>query len=380
MKHPEGFRDNPGMSWRLIKSLYGLKQSGRCWNHVAVAALKRAGLTQSESDPCFFYRKGERKILLTLYVDDGLIAARYAEDIDELLTKLQEDFQLTKSDADSYLGCEIVRDESGIYLRQSGYIRKMMDRFKITRKLSLPAVKNDFVNGDETELQGNDVNLFQSMVGSLLYLASWKRPDISYATNRVAQGMSKPQQRHLQAVERILAYVNFTPNYGLRYKIGRGCGLMEAYSDSDFAEDLESRKSTTGVLLQYAGGSIIWKSHKQHTVAQSTTEAELYALNEAARDIMWAQRLLKSMRDKITPTTLRVDNQAAITLVSDRQYRKSMRYIDTKKLAVIEWIESQFFKVAYIKTAFQKADIFTKPLLKIRFNELVFKLGLNAEA
>src|SRR5260221_971077 len=149
---------------------------------------------------------------------------------------------------------------------------------------------------------------------------------------------------------------------------------MEAYSDSDFAEDLESRKSTTGVLLQYAGGSIIWKSHKQHTVAQSTMEAELYALNEAARDIMWAQRLLKTMRDKTIPTMLRVDNQAAITLVSDRQYRKSTRYIDTKKLAVIEWIESQFLKIPYIKTAFHKAAIFTKPLPEISFNELVFKL------
>src|SRR5260221_2024832 len=131
MKQPQGFNDGSGKAWKLIKSLYGLKQSGRCWNQVAVNALQRAGLTRSKEDPSFFYRKGERKILLTLYVDDGLIAAKYKEDIDELLKKLEVDFKLTKSEPTSYLGCEIVRDDDGIFLRQAGYIRKLMASFNV---------------------------------------------------------------------------------------------------------------------------------------------------------------------------------------------------------------------------------------------------------
>src|SRR5260221_9107614 len=152
MRQPDGYTDGTGQAWHLIKSLYGLKQSGRCWNQVAVNALKKVGLTQSDGDPCLFVREGEQKLLLTLYVDDGLIAAKYPEDIDVLLADLSKEFQLTRSEATSYLGCEIIRSDSGIFLRQSGYIQKMMKRFNVNRKLTIPAVKNEFESGDNTLL------------------------------------------------------------------------------------------------------------------------------------------------------------------------------------------------------------------------------------
>src|SRR5260221_3163145 len=129
-----------------------------------------------------------------LYVDDGLIVAKYAEDIDLLLTKLQNEFQLSKAEPTSYLGCEVVCDEGGIFLRQSGYIKKMMNRFNVTRRLSIPAVKTEFENGDKTELHESEIHNFQSITGSLQYLACGTRPDIAYATNRASQENAKPQQ------------------------------------------------------------------------------------------------------------------------------------------------------------------------------------------
>src|SRR5260221_4901742 len=224
----------------------------------------------------------------------------------------------------------------------------MMSRFNVTRRLSIPAVKAEFENGDKTELHESEIHNFQSITGSLQYLACWTRPDIAYATNRAAQGNAKPQQRHLEAAERILAYVNATSDYGLRYKKGRGRGQIEAYSDADFAEDTDTRKSTSGVLLQYAGGAIIWESHKQSNVAQSTTEAELYAINETARNILWAHRMLKTMTDKVGIITLRADNLAAIKVVSDYQFHKRIKYIDTRYLAVRDWINKGKFKIEYV--------------------------------
>jgi len=89
---PEGFQDGTDRVCKLERSLYGLKQSPRCWNKKFKEMLLRFGLRESEADPCLYYRKEEgRKLLVVLYVDDGLIAASRKEDIDALLS--QREFQ-----------------------------------------------------------------------------------------------------------------------------------------------------------------------------------------------------------------------------------------------------------------------------------------------
>ena len=78
MTQPEGYEDGSGMVCKLLKSLYGLKQAPRCWNVTFTEFLKGQGLEESDADPCFFVRKeSERKLMIALYVDDGLVAATH---------------------------------------------------------------------------------------------------------------------------------------------------------------------------------------------------------------------------------------------------------------------------------------------------------------
>ena len=122
-----------------------------------------------------------------------------------------------------------------------------------------------------------DQSLYQSAVGSLLYLATKTRPDIAYAVNSVARYCSKPTRDHWSAVKRIFRYLKGTSSFGLLYKLSISKDLI-SYSDANWGGDSDDYKSTSGYCFQIGGTVITWRSQKQPCVALSTTEAEYIAL------------------------------------------------------------------------------------------------------
>ena len=120
---------------------------------------------------------------------------------------------------------------------------------------------------------------YTSVVGSLMYAMLCTRPDICYVMGVVSQYQSDPREEHWIAVKHILKYLRRTRDYMLVYS----SGSLEifGYTDSDFQEDIESRKSTSGYVFTFNGGAIYWRSVKQTCVADSTTEAEYVAAFEA---------------------------------------------------------------------------------------------------
>ena len=123
---------------------------------------------------------------------------------------------------------------------------------------------------------------YQGKVSSLNFKANQTGPDISFATGYVARYASNPNQSHMDAVDRIFAYLSSDPGKGIRYS--RKAGLqVSGYVDSDFAGCEDSRKSTTGWIFTLAGGPISWSSRRQQTVVQSTIDAEYIAASEAAK-------------------------------------------------------------------------------------------------
>ena len=165
-------------------------------------------------------------------------------------------------------------------------------------------------NEDEEAL---DQPLYQSVVGSLMYLATCTRPDIAYAVGMLARFSSKPNQSHWTAAKR---YLRGTVNFGILY---RGESGVLGYSDADWAGDADDRKSTSGYMFLIAGGPVSWKSRKQSTVALSTAEAEYVALSTAVQECMWMQRLLSELGNPPDgPTTILEDNQSSIAMAKIR--------------------------------------------------------------
>ena len=118
-------------------------------------------------------------------------------------------------------------------------------------------------------------------------------PDISHAVNVVSRYMANPSKEHWQAVKWILRYLRGTANIGLVYdRVSTDSGSVIGYVDSDFASDLDERKSLTGYVFTLSGSVISWKSTLQSTVALSTTKVEYMAATEAVKEAIWLKGLV----------------------------------------------------------------------------------------
>ena len=120
-----------------------------------------------------------------------------------------------------------------------------------------------------------DPTLYRSMIGSLLYLTA-SRPNIAFSVGVCAQFQAAPKESHLTAVKRIIHYINGTSDYGIWYsRDSNEC--LAGYSDADWAECIDDRKSTSGGCFYLRNNLVSWISKKQNSVSLSTTEAEYIA-------------------------------------------------------------------------------------------------------
>ncbi|XP_053624249.1 uncharacterized protein LOC128683046 [Plodia interpunctella] len=127
---------------------------------------------------------------------------------------------------------------------------------------------------------------YREAVGALAYLMVGTRPDIAYAVGVVSRKLESPSKEDWLRVKRILRYIKGTRCYLIKYKAGHLPGVLEGFSDADHGGDHDTGRSTTGVTCRYSGGVISWISQRQASVAISTTEAELVAASEGARELV----------------------------------------------------------------------------------------------
>ncbi|XP_052723890.1 secreted RxLR effector protein 161-like [Vigna angularis] len=120
-----------------------------------------------------------------------------------------------------------------------------------------------------------DETYYKQLVSSLMYLTA-TRPDMMFVTFLISRYMAKPLDIHLQVAKRALRYLKGTVNYGIYYKTTES-GELLAFTDSDYAGDMEDRKSTSGYVFLMGLGVVSWCSKKQPIVTLSTTEAEFVA-------------------------------------------------------------------------------------------------------
>lgn len=382
IKQPEGFEDGTNKVCKLMKSLYGLKQAPRCWNIRFHEILIELNFAQCTSDPCLYTKKvGDKKILLTLFVDDGLVAASDENLADEFISNLREKLKITTKPANFYLGMEIMQTEGSIILKQEAYTRKLLERFGMAEcnPITTPIDKETIDSGKVTEsIENNEGKSFpyREAVGALAYLMVATRPDIAYAVSVVSRKLESPTYNDWLKVKRIMRYLKGTMSYGLRYRADYLPGVLESYSDADHGGDCTTGRSTTGVVCRYAGAAISWLSQRQASVALSTTEAELVAASEGAREAVWLKRILKDLTTLECVPTLYVDNEAAVRISHNPELHKRTKHIRIRHFYVRELVSAGEIIVLRISTKCQIADIMTKGLARPTFVPLREELGL----
>ncbi|CAN0917319.1 Retrovirus-related Pol polyprotein from transposon RE1 [Linum grandiflorum] len=289
MECPDGYsKGGADVICRLKRSLYGLKQAPRAWFEKFHGTIIQAGFSQSDNDPSMFIRHTEQGIVvLLLYVDDMVVTGSDVDGIQELTQTLRQAFNLKElGDVSYFLGLEVQRSTTGIFVSQRKYISDLLvaAQYEDCKPCSTPMEQNlklSRENGDLLE----DQTFYRSVVGSLIYLTH-TRPDIAYAVQVVSQFMGMARTTHLDAVHRLLRYLKQTKEVGLFFPAG-GEPILEAFADADYAGCLDTRRSTSGWCIRLGRSFISWRCRKQDRVSKSSTEPEYRSMSEVSSEIVW---------------------------------------------------------------------------------------------
>uniref|UniRef100_A0A5S6QU80 Reverse transcriptase Ty1/copia-type domain-containing protein n=1 Tax=Trichuris muris TaxID=70415 RepID=A0A5S6QU80_TRIMR len=232
---------------------------------------------------------------------------------------------------------------------------------------------------------------YKAAVGSLMFLMTCTRPDISFETSKVSQFAENPGLPHWKAVKRIFRYLKgiqdmklfFCPwmssceaHYG---KTSDGFQL-KAFCDSDWAGDVEDRRSTSGYVLTLYNGPVAWSTRVQTAVAQSTVESEYIAMSEVTKEVKWLRQLLSDLgRGQSNATSIYSDNQKAICLAKNPQFHRRTKHIDVRYHFVRAEQENNTICIHYTPSENQPADMLTKGLPSCRHEECRLMLGMTAD-
>jgi hypothetical protein len=171
-----------------------------------------------------------------------------------------------------------------------------------------------------------DATQYQRLVGSLHYLTH-TRLDLVFSVGYVSRFMQRPTTEHQQAVKRIIRYVAGTLDHDLYYPRCPREAHLVGYSDSDHAGDIDTSKSTSGILF-FVNCLISWQSVKQQVVALSSCEAEYIAASTASTQALWLVRLLNDLLDRDTGAVeLRLDSKSALALAKNLIFHERSKHI-----------------------------------------------------
>ncbi|EAQ89508.1 hypothetical protein CHGG_06127 [Chaetomium globosum CBS 148.51] len=363
MEMPTGYR-RPSRVLKLKKALYGLRKSPLLWQKELTATLTKLGFKALPHEPCMMIRKG---CLIFFYVDDIVVAYRKNDShiANAAISGLKAKYELTGGeDLRWFLGIEIHRDRARryIWLSQTAYIDKIAE---LAQSDDLPRTPMGLreLQPYEGIATRQSTRLYQRKVGSILYTAVITRPDVAFAVARLARFNQNPGPEHHRAADQVLRYLHVTRSLALR--LGGGDYLRVA-SDASFADNSIDRKSSQGYAITLFGGLIAWRASKQDTVTTSTTEAELLALAQAAKEGLFIQRLIAEMAIKLDDDVLvlECDNTNTISLVTKEiaVLQTKLRHVDIHN----HWLRQEYQRgkihVKYVPSKKMVADGLTKAL------------------
>ena len=334
----------------------------------------------------FIYKS--ESTFISVYVDDITIIGPSSVFVKEIKEQFKRKFDCKDlGDAKYILGLELTYTETGIRISQLSYIEKILLRFGMSnsRPVATPLDPNMPLRKAEPGTEVEDIGVYQSVIGSLMYAVTGTRPDLAHTVTLLSQFSSRPNEVHLQAAKRVLRYLRGTADWNLHYpkKADDTTLRLLCYSDASFASNLDDRRSFSGYVTKLGEATVSWSSKKQKSVAVSTTEAEYMAMSFASRHLIWLQRGLQQLRqhtsygvatDNHEVDYLLGDNQGALELAKNHRINNRSKHIDTHYHFVREQLEAGTFDLLYVPTDDNLADIFTKSLPKPRHHELAEKI------
>lgn len=299
-----------------------------------------------------------------------LICGKNQENINNIKTKLSKQFKMKDMGRiKTYIGIDVNYDSERnlMTLCQKRYIETLARRYRIenSKPFNTPMetglqLKHVMVNSDTR---------YRSLIGALLYISTGTRSDISFSVNYLSRYQNSFDGTHFKYALRILQYLYATRDLKLTYTKENIGEIMDCLVDADWAGDSTDRISTSGYMIRVFGNVVSWKTHKQGSVNKSSTFAEYVALSEAVTSVIFVRGMLMEAFDvKLnTPIKIYEDNSGAIVIAKYGNFTKNSKYIQVHYHYVNEYCEKGIIDVVKIQSNDNIADIYTKPLCKVKF-------------
>ena len=380
LKCPDGMTLEPDECLEVRRGLYGLVASARIfWRSFSRHLTSdTVGFEQSLADQCLFFKQGKYgPIFLLLYVDDSVCVGQ-RQDIEETIKLIQTRFTLTvEGKLNDFLGCSILRKENMpvCWLLQPHLIKKLEENFKQhigKKKVQLtPGTPRMIIKRTKPEepsrLSAEQQTLYQSGVGSLLYLLKHSRPELSNPIRELSKAMSGANKEALDEMYRVINWVLHTKNIGLcmapKWKLnkeGKIIWKLRGICDSTWGSDPDDGRSVSGYVLYFMDVPISWKSKTQSHVTLSSAEAEYVSVSELVKEIMFVVQLLELMHIPVElPVKIFIDNVGAIYMARNNASGPGTRHVNYRYHYCRE-VHGSLIELIFVKSEENEADILTK--------------------
>jgi hypothetical protein len=389
----------------VTKALYGLKTSGAQWHQKFADNLRDMGFRPCQADYDFWIRsRGDSYDYIAVMVDDLLIFSKDPDSIINPLKKIYNYELKGVGEPDYYSGADMSYNPKGKFWEMSAktYIKNTIARIEKLLDTVLKAYNSPLEAGDHPELDdtdllyGEDISIYQMLIGCAQWAVTLGRYDIQYATNTLARYASVPREGHRKRILRVFGYLKVhtkakirfdpsPPNYeGISFLQNDWIDLypdaqeaipdnappphgpwplsLTIYVDASHADCQMTRRSVTGYLIVLGKTPIRWYSKRQNTVESATYGSELVALriaSEAAIDIRYKLRMMGISFEKTT--TILCDNQSVVinTQLPSSSLKKKHNSVAFHKCR--ECVAAGIIRIGHINTENNFSDILTKP-------------------
>ncbi|MBW0509713.1 hypothetical protein O181_049428 [Austropuccinia psidii MF-1] len=303
-----------------------------------------------------------------------------------------KEFQIKDvSPAELMLGIKVTHFSDYVSLDQQHFTESLLELYGMCNCNSVltPLIPNEHLSPaspDEILEFGKLKVNFRSAVGSINYLSTATRPDLSFVVSALLQHLEKPGILHWKSFLHVLKYLKGTQDVGLTYPKNINVGVV-TYTNADWGNCCVSRRLVTGFLATVGGSLVLWKTKKLPSVSLSTTEAEYKALCDLTSELMWLRQWCGEcdILQLNNPIPVHEDNQSCINVVRGdcNLNNKRMKHINIQLHFIKEAVRNNIIKLIYTPTADMLADFLTKsvsrPILARALNSLgVLSLVLSS--
>ena len=381
---PKEFR-REGFVWKLKKSMNGIRRASQNFqDFICEVLVEKMGFKRCKTDGSIFVHPNG-KCFVGIHVDDYLLVGsdqdreRFQHELAEhVLFKIGP--IINHENKVKFLGRNYQRTEQGFKVSApEGYVDETLNIYiyiynmKSCKGIATPGSKTE--DKDEHEnLDAEEHRRYRQVVGKLQFLCH-DRPDLQYSVKELARKLNAPTTGDRKRAKRVLRYLQHSRDFEMHLSIDNQCTGIKAWVDSDWAGCVTSRKSSSGGIITVNGFTIMTFSRTQSIVAQSSAEAELYAISAGACETLYCKSLLNEIG--FTYNIEILSDSKAGRAIAQRHGVGKTRHIEIKHLFVQDLISKGLVSVKKVRSDDNISDIGTKYLDAARFENLRMRIGIR---